>query len=94
MRVTTILIFVVSCTVVAPAFYAAEFPWYIAPASEYTAFPKAIIPFLIVILNSRPWRGNTNAIRLLYSRSVREPSVPLPSELYPAVKRTPTSVPQ
>jgi hypothetical protein len=34
MRLTTILIFVVSCTVVAPAFYVADFPWYIAPGSE------------------------------------------------------------
>ncbi|EER28477.1 hypothetical protein CPC735_063500 [Coccidioides posadasii C735 delta SOWgp] len=33
MRLSTILIFVVSCTVVAPAFYAAEYPWYIPPAT-------------------------------------------------------------
>lgn len=35
MRLTTILIFVVSCTVVAPAFYAAEYPDFVAPASQY-----------------------------------------------------------
>lgn len=34
MRLSTILIFVVSCTVVAPAFYAADYPWYIPPASK------------------------------------------------------------
>ena len=37
MRLATILLFVVSCTVVAPAFYAADFPWYTAPASEVSA---------------------------------------------------------
>ncbi|EGD97234.1 hypothetical protein TESG_04646 [Trichophyton tonsurans CBS 112818] len=51
MRVTTILIFVVSCTVVAPAFYAAEFPWYIAPAIVL----GGAIPMLFVSFTAAPF---------------------------------------
>lgn len=52
------------------------------------------MPLLIVILKSSPWWCNTDALRLIYSRPVREPSVPFPTGLYPTVKGTPTSVPQ
>ncbi|KMU73328.1 hypothetical protein DIZ76_014010 [Coccidioides immitis] len=46
MRLSTILIFVVSCTVVAPAFYAAEYPWYIPPAIIAAgAFPMLFVSY-------------------------------------------------
>ncbi|KAM5496070.1 hypothetical protein McaMca56_004740 [Microsporum canis] len=51
MRVTTILVFVVSCAVVAPAFYAAEFPWYIAPAIVV----GGAIPMLFVSFTAAPF---------------------------------------
>ncbi|EFQ99808.1 hypothetical protein MGYG_02820 [Nannizzia gypsea CBS 118893] len=51
MRVTTILVFVVSCAVVAPAFYAAEFPWYIAPA----IIIGGAIPMLFVSFTAAPF---------------------------------------
>ncbi|KAK2882416.1 hypothetical protein FQN49_000368 [Arthroderma sp. PD_2] len=51
MRVTTILVFVVSCAVVAPAFYAAEFPWYIAPAIVV----GGAIPMLFISFTAAPF---------------------------------------
>ncbi|KAF3483950.1 uncharacterized protein GIQ15_03274 [Arthroderma uncinatum] len=51
MRVTTILLFVVSCSVVAPAFYAADFPWYIAPAIVI----GGAIPMLFVSFTTAPF---------------------------------------
>ena len=34
LRLTTIFLFGVSCLVVAPAFAAADYPWYLAPAGK------------------------------------------------------------
>ncbi|EEP77887.1 predicted protein [Uncinocarpus reesii 1704] len=50
MRLSTILIFVVSCTVVAPAFYAADYPWYIPPA----IIAAGAIPMLFVSYTAAP----------------------------------------
>ena len=41
LRLTSIFLFGVSCLVVAPAFAAAEYPWYLAPAGKH---PQALIP--------------------------------------------------
>ncbi|PGH14090.1 hypothetical protein AJ80_06095 [Polytolypa hystricis UAMH7299] len=52
MRLTTILIFAVSCTVVGPAYYASEeFPWYIAPA----IIACAAVPMLFISYTSAPF---------------------------------------
>lgn len=40
LRLTSIFLFGVSCLVVAPAFAAAEYPWYLAPAGKP---PQALI---------------------------------------------------
>lgn len=41
LRLTSIFLFGVSCLVVAPAFAAAEYPWYLAPAGK--TLHKALI---------------------------------------------------
>lgn len=38
LRVSTIFLFGISCVVVAPAFFAADYPSYVAPASEFSGF--------------------------------------------------------
>ncbi|KAK2736235.1 hypothetical protein FQN57_000833 [Myotisia sp. PD_48] len=51
MRATTILIFVVSCAVVAPAFSTTEFPWYLSPA----IIIGGAIPMLFVTYTAAPF---------------------------------------
>lgn len=43
LRLTSIFLFGVSCLVVAPAFAAAEYPWYLAPAGKTLSLHKALI---------------------------------------------------
>ncbi|KAL1999118.1 hypothetical protein VTN02DRAFT_2164 [Thermoascus thermophilus] len=51
LRVTTIFIFGVSCLVVAPAFFSADFPWYTAPAIVV----GGALPLLFVSYTSAPF---------------------------------------
>lgn len=70
MRITTLLIFSVSCLVVGPAFYySGDFPWYITPASKSSSYIRIFtwpmltdvvviggsIPMLFVLYTTAPF---------------------------------------
>ncbi|OAX82383.1 hypothetical protein ACJ72_03269 [Emergomyces africanus] len=66
MRITTLLIFSVSCLVVAPAFYySGDFPWYIAPAIVI----GGSLPMLFVLYTTAPF---VNLIYLTLPHAARQ----------------------
>ncbi|WEW59256.1 hypothetical protein PRK78_004725 [Emydomyces testavorans] len=68
MRLSTILIFVVSCTVVAPAFYAADYPWYIPPAIVVAG----AIPMLFVSYTAAPFVNQIYLVLPAFAQQSRE----------------------
>ncbi|KAK2766667.1 hypothetical protein FQN54_005979 [Arachnomyces sp. PD_36] len=68
MRITTIFVFGVSCLVVAPAFFAADYPWYTAPA--IVAF--GAIPMLFVAYTASPFVNYVHLATPAFARRSRE----------------------
>ncbi|KAL1965885.1 hypothetical protein VTN77DRAFT_5018 [Rasamsonia byssochlamydoides] len=79
LRVTTIFVFGVSCLVVAPAFGAAEFPWYIAPAIVV----GGALPLIFVAYTSAPFVNYIHLALPVFARRSREQAIQYAKNLPP-----------
>ncbi|KAJ9296093.1 hypothetical protein DTO271G3_5668 [Paecilomyces variotii] len=80
LRITTIFIFGVSCLVVAPAFFASDFPWYIAPAVVI----GGALPLLFVAYTSGPFVNYIHLALPVAARKSRETAIEYAKNLPPS----------
>ncbi|OOF97953.1 hypothetical protein ASPCADRAFT_128136 [Aspergillus carbonarius ITEM 5010] len=94
LRMTTIIIFGVSCFLVAPAFYTDEHPWYLAPAIVIAS----AFPMLFVTWTSAPYVTFVHLALPVFARRSREATIeyaknlPQTATLYATTMRA-TSMP-